>query len=150
MRIGDLAKKVNVNPKTIRYYEEIGLLPPPKRTPSRYREYTDDDGNRLQFIRNAQAFGIALKEIREVLAFRDHGAYPCPYVLSLIATKIKEIESQIKGLRMLAGDLKRLQATAASIPAETLAARVRFCHILENQQLLQIAPRPPARRPPAT
>jgi len=137
MRIGQLAKKVGLNPRTIRYYEYIGLLPPPPRTESGYRRYADGDAERLEFIRSAQALGIALSEIKEVLAFRDRGAYPCPYVLTLIDRKVEEIESHIRGLRALAADLKRLRKAGARIPPGASAAKARFCHIIENQRLLE-------------
>ena len=144
MQIGELAKRAGVNPKTIRYYEEIGLLPPAPRTESGYRQYASGDAERLEFIRSAKALGVALEEIKEVLAFRDRGTYPCPYVLTLIDTKVKEIELRIRGLRMLAGDLKHLRKAAASIPREESAAKARFCHIIENQKLLHPLERPPA------
>jgi DNA-binding transcriptional MerR regulator len=73
-----------VRPGTIRYYEAIGLLPSPPRSPSGYRQYTEADAERPEFIRSAKALGVRLDDIREVLAFRDRGAYPCPYVLRLI------------------------------------------------------------------
>lgn len=136
MWIGQLAKEAGVNPKTIRYYEHIGLLPPPPRTKSGYRRYAARDADRIEFIRSAQALGIALAEIKEVLAFRDRGAYPCPYVLTLIDRKVKEIESRIRGLRVLAADLKRLREAAARIPPGASASKARFCHIIENQRLL--------------
>ncbi|HXF81665.1 MAG TPA: MerR family transcriptional regulator [bacterium] len=66
MRIGELAKKANLNPRTIRYYEGIGLLPIPPRTAAGYRQYFEQDLERLEFIRSAQALGIALQEIKEV------------------------------------------------------------------------------------
>ena len=137
MTIGVLARRAGVNPKTVRYYEAIGLLPPPPRTISGYRQYAEKDAERLEFIRSAKALGIALEEIKEVLVFRDRGTYPCPYVLRLIDTKVEEIELRIQGLRMLASDLKRLRKKAASIPREKSAAKARFCHIIENQKLLQ-------------
>ncbi len=139
MLIGELARRTGVNPKTIRYYEEVGLLPPAARLPSGYRQYTAEDGERLEFVRNAKALGVTLKEIKEVLAFRDRGVAPCPYVLKLLDAKMKEIQGRIRGLRMLAEDLRRLQRAAARIPAKELAAKVRFCHILENKQLLEVA-----------
>jgi len=137
MRIGGLANKASLNPRTIRYYEMIGLLPPPPRTAAGYRPYSGKDLERLAFIRSAQALGIALQETKEVLGFRDRGTYPCPYVLQLIDAKVRETESRIRGLRMLADDLKRLRKAAAAIPPTTLAAKARFCHIIENQELFQ-------------
>jgi DNA-binding transcriptional MerR regulator len=144
MKIGELAKTVGINPKTIRYYEEIGLLPPAPRTESGYRQYGDEDAERLEFIRSAQALGITLGEIKEVLAFRDRGAYPCPYVLRLIEAKLREIESRVQGLRFLARDLRRLRKAATAIPPEKIAAKARFCHIIENRHLRQSRERAPA------
>ncbi len=139
MLIGELARRTGVNPKTIRYYEEAGVLPPAARSPSRYRQYGDADVERLEFIRNARALGVTLDEIKEVLAFRDRGVAPCPYVLRLLDAKVKEMQGRIRGLRMLAEDLRRLQRAAVKIPTKELAARARFCHILENKQLLKTA-----------
>lgn len=139
MLIGELARRFGINPKTIRYYEEVGLLPRAARLPSGYRKYTEEDVERLEFIRNAKALGISLAEIKEVLAFRDRGVAPCPYVLTLLDAKVKEIQDRIRGLRILAQDLRRLRRASARIPARKLAARARFCHILENKQLLKTA-----------
>lgn len=139
MFIGELASRTGVNTKTIRYYEGIGLLPPAARTPSGYRQYGEEDVDRLEFIRNAKALGVALEEIKEVLAFRARGDSPCPYVVKLLDAKVTEIRGRISGLRMLAADLKRLQRAATRIPAKELTARARFCHILENKQLLETA-----------
>ncbi|PSO54940.1 MAG: heavy metal-responsive transcriptional regulator, partial [Actinobacteria bacterium QS_5_72_10] len=67
MRIGELGDVVGVNPKTIRYYEDIGLLPQPARTTGGDRTYDQDDVDRLAFIRRAQQLGLHLDEIREIL-----------------------------------------------------------------------------------
>ena len=73
MRIGELAGRLGVNPKTIRYYESIGLLPDPGRTPSGYRVYDEDAVDRLRFIRTAQRLGVTLDEVKEILGFRERG-----------------------------------------------------------------------------
>ncbi|MHB1064860.1 MAG: MerR family transcriptional regulator [Georgenia sp.] len=77
MRIGELAREGGVNPKTIRYYESIGLLPEPDRTASGYRDYEPSDLARLTFIRSAKRLGISLDEIREILAFQQRGEARC-------------------------------------------------------------------------
>ena len=77
MLIGELAKEMGVNPKTIRFYEEIGLMPAPDRTPSGYRQFSDDDLERLRFIRSAQRLNLRLPEIQEILALRERGRRPC-------------------------------------------------------------------------
>jgi len=112
-----------------------GCCPPAKRTASGYREYDNRDLERLEFIRNAQAFGFSLGEIKEILASRDHGVAPCPYVLTLINRKIQEIRMHIRELHRTMEQLKQIQKAAAKISQEEFAARGRFCHILENRRL---------------
>lgn len=80
MRIGELAARLGLNTRTIRYYESIALLPEPERTASGYRTYDEADVERLAFIKSAQRLGLALDEIREVLALRERGVTPCGYV----------------------------------------------------------------------
>jgi DNA-binding transcriptional MerR regulator len=79
---------------------------------------------------------VTLNEIKEVLAFRDRGESPCPYVVKLIDAKVEEIQDRIRGLQLLARDLRRLRRAAARIPRSRVAAKARFCHILENKKLL--------------
>jgi DNA-binding transcriptional MerR regulator len=67
-----------VSAKTIRHYLQIGVLPPPARTPSGYRAYDDGVLDRLRFVRAAQAVGLTLGEIREIVALRDRGWSPAP------------------------------------------------------------------------
>ena len=77
MRIGELARRSGLASTALRYYEKAGLLPPPQRTPSGYRAYDASVLQRLVFIRAAQAVGLSLPEIREVIAIRDGGTAPC-------------------------------------------------------------------------
>lgn len=138
MLIGELGKRLNVNPKTIRYYEKIGLLPPPARTPAGYRLYSEEDAERLAFIRRARALDFSLDEIREILALRERGEAPCPYVLRQIEAKIAEVDRKIEQLRRLRAELEELQNVAASLPEETIAAKGRICHLIENRNLIGI------------
>ncbi|HZA92272.1 MAG TPA: heavy metal-responsive transcriptional regulator, partial [Gemmatimonadales bacterium] len=95
MRIGALAADVQLNPKTIRYYEEIGLLPAPRRTAAGYRQYGAADRQRLRFIAKAKALGFTLREIGEILALRDGGEEPCSYLGQLLDHKLAAIEVQL-------------------------------------------------------
>src|SRR5947199_4981152 len=67
VRIGDLAAQARVTPDTLRYYERVGLLPPPRRTRTGYRLYDGGIADRIGFIHKAQALGLTLEEVREVL-----------------------------------------------------------------------------------
>jgi DNA-binding transcriptional MerR regulator len=75
--VSTLARQVGVGPDTIRYYERVGLLPTPTRTPAGYRRYDDDIADRVRFIKGAQRLGLRLREIAELLQVRDRGGCPC-------------------------------------------------------------------------
>ncbi len=135
IQIGEVARSLGLNPKTIRYYEEIGLLPEPQRTEGGYRVYTQAEVERIDFIRRARALELSLDEVREILGFRDQGEAPCPYVLHMLDEKVKEIERRISGLRELQRELRALRTQAAALPPEKLAARGAVCHIIENRRL---------------
>ena len=135
LQIGQVAQQLDLNPKTIRYYEEIGLLPEPKRTPSGYRQYAAPDVERIDFIRRARTLELSLDEIGEILSFREQDEAPCPYVLHLIPEKIEQVERKIEDLRELRRELQDLHREAASLPLDALAAKGNVCHIIENRQL---------------
>lgn len=138
MLISELGRRLGINPKTIRYYEEIGLMPRPARNASGYRVYTDQDVERLAFILRAKALDFSLEEIREILALRERGEAPCPYVLQQIEVKIAEVDRKIAQLRQLRAELEELRAEAAALPPEEIAAKGRVCHLIENRDLIQI------------
>lgn len=71
--VGEIARRAGVTPKTVRYYEAIGLLPPAERRPNGYRRYRAEDLNRLAFIQRAKALGLMLEEIRELLVVAEGG-----------------------------------------------------------------------------
>ncbi|MET9375798.1 heavy metal-responsive transcriptional regulator [Streptomyces sp. NPDC002992] len=113
MRIGDLATASGLTTKTIRFYEQTGLLPEPPRTASGYRDYSGDAANRLAFIRDAQGAGLTLAEIRSVLALRDNGESPCQHVTSLISQHLVDIEQRLAELRKTRSALRDLAQRAA-------------------------------------
>lgn len=134
MRIGELAGQLGLNPRTVRFYESIGVLQEPARTPSGYRDYDESDLERLKFIKLAQSLGLSLDDIREVLAFRDRGEAPCPYVRRAIDEHATAIDRRIRELERLRAELRRLQRVARSLPDEPSGDRC-VCHILENREL---------------
>lgn len=129
MRIGELGERAQVPPKTLRYYEQIGLLPMPPRTPGGYRDYDDTAVDRLSFIKAAQSIGLTLGEIREILAFRDRGEIPCGHVVALIEARARDLSRHILALQRMRADLRRLAEEARRLPA-TLPGT--FCHIIES------------------
>ncbi len=116
MRIGELGDRLGVNPKTIRYYESIGLLPEPERTPSGYRVYDESDVDRIIFIKTAQRLVITLDEIKEILALRERGEAPCTYVRGILAKEVADIDQRIADLQRLRDELVTLEAVADRLP----------------------------------
>ena len=135
MRIGELADQLGVTTKAIRFYERIGLLPEPPRTPSGYRTYEVVDAERLVFIKTAQRLGLSLDEIKEIIAFRDRGQHPCGYVAEVLQRQVSDLDGRIREMRRLRDELRQLQARAAQ--GET--AESTFCGVIEHPHLRQKA-----------
>ncbi len=131
MRIGQLAEAVGVDTPTIRFYESVGLLPEPARRPSGYREYDQSDIERLRFVRHARSLELPLDDIREILALREEGEAPCPYVRETIAREAEAIEERIGQLVTLRAELLRLHQLAAELP-DNPPGETGVCHILEQ------------------
>lgn len=119
MRIGELARRADVTTRAIRHYERIGVLPAAERTESGYRDYGEGALRRVAFVRSAQAVGLTLGEIREVIAFRDRGESPCSHVLALLERRSGELSGRIREMRSLRAELEALAARARTLdPAE--------------------------------
>ncbi|MFI9846706.1 heavy metal-responsive transcriptional regulator [Nonomuraea sp. NPDC051941] len=131
MRIGTLAAAAGLSAKTIRFYEQAGLLPPPPRTGAGYRDYPAEAADRLAFIRDAAAAGLSLAEIRGVLAVRDAGQPPCRHVTELIETHLEQVEQRIAELLATRTVLQGLHRRARDVnPAE--CGPEEICRILTS------------------
>ncbi len=117
MTIGEVARRAGVNPRTLRYYERIGLLMPSARTDAGYRLYTERDAARLSFIRRAQALGLSLTEIAAVIALREAGTTPCRHVSAVARAKAMAIDARIGELAALQDELTRLADRAEAVEA---------------------------------
>ena len=131
MRIGQLAAQTGYSVRTIRFYDQSGLLPAPSRTPAGYRSYDQDAVIRLRFVRSAQALGLSLAEIADVLRIRDHQGPPCSYVAELLDTHIDALNARIKELTALRDELRaRHPLGTAPDPARCQSDRV--CYLIED------------------
>ena len=129
MRIGEVAHESDVPIKTIRYYEEIGVLPVPDRSSSGYRVYDVDIIDRLQFIRASQSVGFTLSEIREIVDIRDRGDTPCAHVLSLLLHHRDEFKKKIDDLRHAEKVLVTLVQRAQSLQPQDCSPE-GICHLI--------------------
>lgn len=120
LKIGELARQTRTNAPTIRYYEEIGLLPAPARCTGGQRSYGEDDRRRLTFIRQCREFGFPIEQVRSLVALTQDGERSCVEVraiahdhLGAVRTKLAEL----KGLeRNLADFIRRCDAVCAGGP----------------------------------
>jgi DNA-binding transcriptional MerR regulator len=129
MLIGEAARQSGIPAKTLRYYEDIGLLDPPERTSSGYRIYDPDVLERLRFITASQALGFTLGEIRSIIALRDEGQPPCGHVLDLLVQRSDQIDQKFRELRALKVDLAKIVDRAAHLnPADCDPDRI--CHLI--------------------
>lgn len=132
MTIGELAAKAATTAKTIRYYEEIGLLERPSRTDAGYRLYAEHDLARLAFVGKAKRLGLSLDEIRGILAIRGSGAAPCVHVMRLLGEHVERVDRTIEQLTEFGDALRRLRVDAEQRIATSGAG---VCGIIEHAEI---------------
>lgn len=108
MKIGEVARRVGLPVETVRYYERNGLLHPPARRASGYRDYHDSDISRLNFVLRAKGLGFTLQEVSELLALSDAAEGDMANIRSLAASKLQDIEQRIGQLTRIRDALKIL------------------------------------------
>lgn len=107
LKIGEVSATSGLPVKTIRYYEEIGLLEPTvERADSGYRIFDSTVLNRLAFIKRSQSLGLSLTEIKEILQVHDRGELPCGEVRHHLEAKVAAIDEQIRSLKTLRSELQ--------------------------------------------
>lgn len=133
MQIGELARRTGVNPKTIRFYEEIGLLRASGRTETGYRIYDEAHVKQIEFIRRAKRLGLTLEEIRDIMRLREGGQAPCFHVERLLQQRLAELQQMQAELRQLQGDLEATLRRTREALAEIGSAD--YCPVIEHSQL---------------
>lgn len=133
MRIGELADATGVPAKTIRFYEDEGLMPRARRARNGYRVYDDEDLARLGFIRNARALDIPVADLRDVLAARDRGEPPCIHVKGLLDEKVREIDERLRQLAELRAELAALIDAARDLPEDDVEMARCVCGLIRDR-----------------
>jgi DNA-binding transcriptional MerR regulator len=133
MQIKELSYRTNLSAKTIRYYEEIGLLPPPQRLPNGYRDYEETAVSRIKLVAGARTIGLSLDDIGEILALRDRREAPCRLALDLIAEKAAEIRQRIAELQRLEVELRELHALGLTFPTDDVDGKNCVCHLVSER-----------------
>lgn len=143
LSIGTVAKRTGCTVPTIRYYEEISLLPPAARSDAGQRHYGDSTLRRLTFIRRCRDFGFSIEQVRELVGLVDQPDRPCSEVRSIAAIHLAEVRRKLDELRALEGSL---DAFVCSCDTACAGGAAVDCTILEDLAL----PADRARVTPAT
>ena len=128
LKVSEIAKRSGVSPDAVRFYEKEGLLPPPPRTESGYRAYDESTAQRIGFIKGAQAMGLKLSEIRELLDIQDRGACPCGHTRTIVERRVKELDDEIERLSEMRSELAAMAELEcpATAESELWACEVEF------------------------
>ena len=129
LKIGQLAKRFDLNVRTLRYYEEIGILPA-ARMASGYRLYSEGDAVRLGFVLQAKRVGFTLEEIQEVIRLGEHGK-ACDYVKQTLARHLETINQRLRELEAVRSELSALSAEWQA-PQKSCQADGRLCTLIEE------------------
>ena len=124
LTIGTLSKKTGTKVQTIRYYEQIGLMPEPGRSEGGQRRYDNAQLDRLSFIRHSRQLGFSLDAIRELLDLSDHPNRPCDEADAIARRQLKQVEQRMARLKALRTELKRMVH-------ECSGGRTADCRVLE-------------------
>jgi MerR family mercuric resistance operon transcriptional regulator len=124
LRRADLARATGCNLETIRYYESVGLLPPPARTAAGHRSYGTADVQRLRFVLRARELGFTLEDIRGLQGLGDGALLSCAEVRDKAEAHLAEVRAKI-------ADLRRIEAVLAETVGRCSGQDVPRCAVLE-------------------
>ncbi|MFL6838575.1 MAG: MerR family transcriptional regulator [Bradyrhizobium sp.] len=123
--IGEVARRTGLKVPTIRYYEQIGLLPPLPRSDGNRRCYRDSDIRRLVFVRHARELGFEVEAIRTLLELQDQPGDSCREIDALVGEHLEAVDSKIQRLVALRGELQHILACCKG-------GRVAECRVIES------------------
>ena len=133
LKIGAVAANSGLSVKTIRYYEELGLLAPSvERTSSGYRLFSPSVFNRLAFIKRSQTLGLTLDEIGTILAVSDAGELPCGTAKQHLLHKLEAVTQQIENLSILKSELQGILSGWQDEPPQELRAQT-ICPNIQSE-----------------
>lgn len=130
-QVGEVSRRLDLNPQTLYFYERIGLIPSPQRTEAGYRLFSQQDVDRLTFITRAKSLGLSLDEIKDILALKDGRSLTCQAVYKRLSKKVSEIEDTMRQLKTLHDELIPLVNQCYA----NLQTTDRECVVLDQSQV---------------
>ncbi|BCK76258.1 MULTISPECIES: MerR family transcriptional regulator [Acetobacteraceae] len=135
-KIGELAERTRTNAPTIRYYEEIGLLPRPERQEGNQRRYAEDDVRRLTFIRRCRAFGFSIDQVRALVELVQDRTRSCAEARDLAHTHLMDVRAKLRELKALE---KSIAGFVATCDAQCAGGPGSECVILDELATIEPA-----------
>ncbi|NTS32252.1 helix-turn-helix domain-containing protein [Phyllobacterium sp. BT25] len=123
--IGEAARRSGVKVPTIRYYEQIGLLPAPERTEGNRRNYRKDEVQRLAFIRHSRELGFEIDAIKTLLVLQDDPNQPCGTADQIVIARLQDVDQRINSLNALKVELETMLEQCSH-------GRVKECRVIET------------------
>jgi len=139
MRIGEVARTLGTDPPTIRYYEEVGVLPAPERSENRYREYRDEDVRRIELVLALRLLDVPLEEIRTLAGtcFDHRCATSTHELLEVIDRRSGQVHRQIEELRSLADRFADLRRRLTSQGGSVMAIDAEREHTAHHKRAIE-------------
>jgi len=136
-QVGEVSRRLGLNPQTLYFYERIGLIPSPKRTAAGYRLYEQPDLDRLSFITQAKALGLSLDDIKDLLMLQDGQQLSCQDVYDRLLKKVQHIDDMIHQLQTLKAQLNPLVEQCQRSLAQTSTGQQ--CVVFQQHPLVTSA-----------
>ena len=133
MQIKELSERTGLAEKTIRYYEEVGVLPPANRRPNGYREYGEADVERVRFAAGLRRLDFSLDDVSEIMTMRDRREAPCRVVLDLLSAKAEVISQRVAELSRLQMELRSLYSLGLTFPTDDVDGKNCVCHLVSEK-----------------
>ena len=127
MTIGKLAKSLNINSETIRYYQREGIIKEPAKRSNGYRYYSSEHHSRIVFIKKAQELGFSLNEIKELLELNTKPRTTCTSVKQKTMAKLKEVDAKIADLQRMKNSLEKLSCACDASQDQIRQFKVQEC-----------------------
>jgi DNA-binding transcriptional MerR regulator len=122
--IGAMAERTGVKVPTIRYYEQMGLLPEPCRTEGNQRRYSRVGVARLSFVKHARDLGFSIEAIRDLIALQDRPTEPCARANEIVLAQLADVRARIGRLKRLEQELQRISTHCEGV------GQAGECHVL--------------------
>ena len=132
LQIGEVATQTGLSIDAVRFYEREGLLRTAVRSNGGFRLFSKPDVDHLAFIRNAQALGFSLQEIRELISLKGTPHPDCQQVEHLLESKIAVVREKIASLRKLERELQRAMANCESNLRSASRGQAEDCPVLSD------------------